>query len=75
MLTRAKFGKVTPKSKRWILYGLLAALFYAFFQYVCGLYKGNAISGKVVSSYIAILGALAIEFYQYRLKKKSKNGR
>ena len=73
MLTRVKFGKATPKSKRWVLFGLLAALFYAFFNYLCGLYKGNPISGKVVSSYIALVGALAIEFYQYRLSKKTNN--
>lgn len=63
MLTRRKFGKEEPKSKRWALFALLAALFYALFNYNCGLYKGNAISGKVVSSYISIFVALAIEYF------------
>ena len=63
MLTREKFGREQPKSKMWILYGLLAALFYSLFNYYCGLYKGNAISGKVVSSYVSLVGAILIQIY------------
>lgn len=63
MLTTEKIGKQTSKSRMWIVYGLLGACFYCLFGYCCGLYKGNAISGKVVSSYVGLLGAGLIQLY------------
>ena len=60
MLTRRKFGEDVPKSKRWILIGLMAAIFYTMLNYFGGLFKGNAISGKVASSFMNLVGAILI---------------
>ena len=64
MLTGAKFGKQAPKSRRWIIFGLLAACFYAGFNYVGGSNDGNAIPGRVNISFVCLLGGLFIEAYQ-----------
>ena len=63
MLTGAKFGRDSHKSKRWIVIALCAAVFYAAFGYFCGQYRGNAISGKVTSSFISGIAALIVQVY------------
>ena len=63
MLTGEKFGRDAQKSKRWILIALGAAIFYAAFSYFCGLYKGNAITGKVTSSMMSGIAALLVQLY------------
>lgn len=64
MLTREKFGNDINNSKRWLIYALLASVFYALFNLFAGMFKGNAITGKVVGSYIAGMACLAIHVYQ-----------
>ena len=59
-----------------MLFALCAAAFYALFNYLCGLYSGNAISGKVVQSFTGGLACLIIHLYQcWDLRRKAAKNR
>ena len=63
MLTREKFGKDAPKSKRWIMFAFMAALLYTGYNYAGGINKLNAIATKVVSTFVSFVLVITIHTY------------
>ena len=53
------------------MYAILAAAFYTLFNYFAGTYTGNAITGKVVGSYLTGIACLGIHCYQKWAARKN----
>ena len=53
---------------------MMAAVFYSLFNFFCGQNQGNAISFKIVSSYIHLLGFILISVYQVWKKRTNETG-
>ena len=61
MLTRKKFGKEVPKSRRWIQFALGASIMYTGYYYLGGINKMSALSTKVTSTFVSLIFAISIQ--------------
>ena len=63
MLTRRKFGKDGPKSRRWIIFALMSALGYSGYNYMGGINKLNPIATRCFSTFVSLIFCIGIQIY------------